>query len=128
MKKIILLITLLFSVVSADIRWVDIFDAYDVAKSEKKIVMIMLSRKGCPGCEYMTDIVFENKKVMAAFKKNFLAVHLDIYEDFIPENLTYFATPTFYFLDADEKILKNFVGAKKAKDFIKVLKELETKK
>jgi len=128
MKKIIILMTLLVTIVSADIKWIDMFDAYDVAKKENKTLMVMLSQKGCPGCEYMTDIVFEDKAVMSEFNKNFLGVHLDVHEDFIPDKFKYFATPTFYFVNANEKILKTFVGAKKSKAFIKVLKELETKK
>lgn len=128
MKKTIILISLLFTTLFADIKWVDMFDAYDTAKSENKVVMVMLSREGCPGCEYMTDVVFQNKEVMNIFNKNFLGVHLDIHHDFIPDKFTYFATPTFYFVNSNEKILKSFVGAKKSKEFIEILKILQFKK
>lgn len=127
MKKFLLIIAFLITNLSADIRWVDMFDAYDIAKSEHKTVMIMLSREGCPGCEYMTDIVFENKEVMEKFNKNFIAVHLDIKRDFIPDYLSYFATPTLFFLTADQKILKKSVGAQKMKKFIETLDSLERK-
>ena len=127
MKKIILMGALLVSSLFADIRWVDMFDAYDTAKSEHKTVMVMLSQEGCPGCEYMKDIVFEDKSVSAKFNKNFLAVHLDIHNDFIPDYLTYFATPTLYFLTEDKKVLKKIVGAQKVKKFLKTLDSLERK-
>jgi len=127
MKKIILIMSLLVSTLFADIRWVDMFDAYDVAKSENKIVMIMLSREGCPGCEYMTDIVFENSDVMKKFNKSFIAVHLDIQTDFIPDYLNYFATPTLYFLTDEKKVLKKLVGAQKIKQFLETLDNLATK-
>lgn len=124
MKKILLLLLILASSLFAKVEWSDMFDAYDDAQASDKIVMIMLSRKGCPGCEYMKSVVFEDKEVMELLKEGFISVELDVQEDFVPENLEYFATPTFYFLDKNEKILKRINGGEKAKDFIKTLKEL----
>ena len=124
MKNILL--TGLFLVVSAfgDIQWAeDIEDAYEVAAKENKKVMVMLSRKGCPACEYMEGIVFKDKKFVKFFNKDFIAVHIDIHEGFVPEGLEYFATPTFYFLNADEKVLYRINGAHNSKEFTEELAE-----
>lgn len=122
MKKILILLFILTSSIFAKVEWTDIFDVYDDAKASNKVVMVMLSQKGCPGCEYMKSVVLEDEKVSKLLKDSFISVVLDVHEDFMPENLEYFATPTFYFLDAQEKILKRVNGGEKAKDFIKTLK------
>lgn len=127
MKKIVLLIMILVSSVFAQTQWSDMFDAFDEAAAQKKPVMIMLSMKGCPGCEYMKGVVFEDKAVAESIKKNFIAVELDVHVDFIPEELEYFATPTFYFLDAEENILKRLNGGENAKKFIKTLEGIKKK-
>lgn len=128
MKKILFLLLVLGSSLFAKMNWSDMFDAYDEAAAQNKPVMIMLSQKGCPGCEYMESIVFEDKKINKYLKEHFISVHLDVHEDFIPEKLEYFATPTFYFLDKNEKILKRLNGGENAKDFIKILQEVRSKK
>ena len=123
MKKILLLLTLLVTLVfSAELNWVDYDDdALPMAQKSGKTIMVMLSRKGCPGCEYMEDIVFHNENVVKKISKNFIAVHVDIHNDFIPDGLTYIGTPTFYFLNADEKTLEKMDGGVNAQSFMTVL-------
>ena len=124
MKKIVLIITFLISSVFADINWAENIDeAYEIAAKENKKVMVMLSRKGCPACGYMKDIVFEDKNFINSFNKSFIAVHVDIHEDFVPQGLEYFATPTFYFLNSNEKILHRIDGAHNSKEFEQELEE-----
>ncbi len=127
MRKIVLLFVVLITSVFADVKYVDIFDAYDKAQAENKIVMVMLSQQGCSGCEYMEEIVFNNKDVVKSLKNNFVVVHVDVYKDGIPDGLEFFATPTFYFLDADENVLKRMNGGENAKDFAKTLQSIKKK-
>ena len=127
MKKILLLLTLLLTSLMADVKYTDLFDAYDEAKAQNKIVMIMLSQKGCPGCAYMEDIVFTNTDVAKKLQEDYIVVHLDVHEDSIPEGIEYFATPTFYFLDADEKVLKRLNGGENVKKFSETLSALKAK-
>ncbi len=116
--------TFLASSLFAQMNWIgDLEDAYDNVETNKKIIMVMLSQKGCPPCKYMKSIVFKDDKVIKEFNKSFLAVELDIHEDAVPLELENFGTPTFYFLNADEEILGRFVGYKNEKDF---LDELDT--
>ena len=125
MKKILLSLALLVSVAFANVSYTDIFDAYDKAEQEHKTVMVMLSQEGCPGCEYMENIVFNNADIAKTLKNDFIVVHVDIYKDGIPDGLEFFATPTFYFLDADENILKRLNGGQNAKDFSDTLKKFK---
>ena len=118
MKKIVLIIAFLITSVFADVNWVeDIDDAYEIAAKENKKVMVMLSRTGCPACEYMKDVVFQDKNFIARFNKGLVAVHVDIHKDFMPEGLEFFATPTFYFLDSNEKKIHRINGAHNSKEF-----------
>ena len=122
MKKIVLIISFLITSVFADINWVeDIDDAYDKAAKENKNVMVMLSRKGCPACKYMKNVVFKDKNFSKRFNKKLIAVHIDIHKDFMPDGLEFFATPTFYFLDANEKKLHRINGAHNSKEFAEEL-------
>jgi thioredoxin-related protein len=102
-------------------------DALELAKQNNKIIMVMLGREGCPTCEYMTNVVFKDKNVIKLLKKGYLSVHIDIHNDFIPDGLTYFGTPTFHFLDADENRLYRVDGGLNIKDFSDTLVELHSK-
>ena len=118
MKKIVLIIAFLITSVFADVNWVeDIDDAYEIAAKENKKVMVMLSKEGCSACDYMKGIVFKDKNFSNRFNRGLVAVHIDIYKGFIPDGLEFFATPTFYFLDANEKIIHRINGAHNSKDF-----------
>jgi len=127
MKKIFPLLALFCIALFADVKYIDIFDAYDEAKKEHKIVMVMLSQEGCPSCEYMEDVVFNNTNIAETLERRFVVVHVDVYKDGVPDGLEFFATPTFYFLDSNEKVLKKFTGGQNAKDFADTLKAVKIK-
>lgn len=124
MKKVLLLITILVSSLFAEIEWMKYDDALEKSKKENKIVMIMLSREGCPACDYMKDIVFENDDVLDEFNKDFIGVHLDIHEDYIPEEFSYIGTPTFHFINKHERKLDRIDGGVNSKDFTTKMREV----
>ena len=125
MKRIVLVLVLLMSSLFADLKWVDYDDAIEMAEKNNKTVMVMLSREGCPACEYMKDIVFKYDDILKVMDESFIAVHVDIHQDFMPEGLTYVGTPTFHFLDKSEKKLYRVDGGKNGKDFMNILKEVK---
>ncbi|MDD5159522.1 MAG: thioredoxin family protein [Sulfuricurvum sp.] len=122
MGKIILALSLLASCALAELKWAPSYDAaLAQAKKEKKNVMVMLSKENCPACEYMTDVVFEEKMVMSEVAKSYVPVHIDIHNDFIPEGLGYIGTPTFHFLDASGKKIGRYDGAANVPSFMGIL-------
>lgn len=122
MKKIVFGLVLLVSSVFAEIKWATSYDAALIqATKEKKNVMVMLSRENCPACEYMDDIVFEEKAVATEVNKNFVPVHLDIHKDFLPDGLGYIGTPTFHFLDAKGKKIGRYDGGANIPNFMGIL-------
>jgi len=128
MKKILLTLLLGVSFAFADVKYTNIFDAYEDAKAQNKLVLVMLSQKGCPGCEHMESVVFEDKDVNKYLKEKYVVVHVDVYEEGAPDGLDFFATPTFYFLDEDENVLKRLNGGENAKEFFRTLKEVNSQK
>ena len=122
MGKIVLLLSVLASMAFADLKWASSYDAaLAQAKKEKKRVMVMLSRENCPACEYMSDVVFEEKMVALEVEKSYVPVHLDIHNDFIPDGLGYMGTPTFHFLDASGKKIGRYDGAANIPKFMSIL-------
>jgi len=122
MGKIILALSLLASCALAELKWAPSYDAaLAQAKKEKKNVMVMLSKENCPACEYMTDVVFEEKMVISEVAKSYVPVHIDIHNDFIPEGLGYIGTPTFHFLDASGKKIGRYDGAANVPSFMGIL-------
>lgn len=128
MKKIFLVLLMMLTSLFAEVKYTEMFDAYDIAEKENKLVLVMLSQKGCPGCQYMENVVFANKDISEYLAKEYITVHLDVHEDAVPMELEHFATPTFYFLDAEENILKRLDGGENAKDFLITLKAVRNKK
>jgi len=126
MVKIILALSLLASLASAELKWASSYDAgLAQAAKEKKRVMVMLSKEDCPACEYMEDIVFEEKTVENEIHKSFVPVHIDIHKDFIPEGLGYIGTPTFHFLDAKGKKIGRYDGGANVQTFMGVLGKMK---
>lgn len=124
MKKIVALLTLGASLLMAELNWAKSYDAaLEQAKKENKLVMVMLSSEGCPACEYMKDIVFDDDNVMDEVHMGFVPVHIDIHNDFVPSGLGYIGTPTFHFLTADEKKIERLDGGANVPDFTAKLRE-----
>jgi len=127
MKKLLLIAALLVSSLAADIAWMKYSDAMQMAKKEKKIVMVMLSQEGCGACYFMKEQVFKDAKVSSEFANGFLGVYIDIHDDLVPSGLDYIGTPTFHFLNADGIKIDRIDGGKKAEKFIEKLQEVRAK-
>ncbi|MFA6136971.1 MAG: thioredoxin family protein [Sulfurimonas sp.] len=125
MRKILLLTLLLATSLFAQIEWMKLKDATTKAKAENKIVMVILSKEGCPACEFMDDRVLKDEKVLAEMGNRFIGVHLDIRNDFIPEDLTFIGAPTIHFIDAHGIKIDRIDGALNVKNFIEAIKEIK---
>lgn len=126
MIKGFLVASLLVSCAFADIKWAKSYDtALASAKKEKKNVMVMLSREGCPACDYMDNIVFEDTDVEDVINKGFIPVHIDIKKDKIPFGLDFIGTPTFHFISPTGKKVERIDGAVKSLKLIEVLNTIK---
>ncbi len=127
MKKILLLFLSLL-LFAADFDWVSsLTKALDLAKKEHKIVMLMISQPGCPTCEYMDDVAFENEELSEYVQNYFIPLKLNLKE---AKKLGFkaYGTPTFYFLDENgKKITRALVGGATAKTFLAKLQEIRSR-
>jgi thioredoxin-related protein len=124
MGKIFLTLSLVATCALAELKWAPSYDAaLAQAKKEKKNVMVMLSREGCEACEYMSDVVFEEKAVVSEVHKYFVPVYVDIHNDFVPEGLGYIGTPTFHFLNSAGKKMGRHDGAANIPTFMGIVKK-----
>ncbi len=126
MNKVLLVLSLMTSCALAEIKWTTTYDAaLAKAAKEKKNVMVMLSKEGCPACDYMESVVFEEQAVEETINKNFVPVHLDIHADKIPASLGYIGTPTFHFVNPKGEKLKRYDGAANIPTFMGLLNSVK---
>jgi len=129
MRNLALTIFFLATSLVANINWLDDYDnALDLAEKKQEKILVMLSRENCPACQYMNGVVFKDKKVSQYINENFIALHLDVDRDFLPDELTYIGTPTFYFLEPNAIVLSKIRGAFNIKDFSNILQRINNKK
>lgn len=126
MRKALILISVIASCAFAELKWAASYEAALVqANKEKKNVMVMLSKEGCPACDYMENIVFEEKAIEDAVSKGFIPVHIDIHEDKVPAGLGFIGTPTFHFLNASGEKLKRYDGGANIPTFMGILNSVK---
>jgi len=128
MKKVILLLTLSLSLFAQGIAWVKSYDeAKKIAAETGKTVMIMFSQAGCPTCEYMKDVAFEDETLADYIRFYFVPVEIDIYEQEVPDGFRFRGTPTFYFTDHNgKKVARKIAGGAKADVFLKELQQIRS--
>lgn len=123
MKRILTLLMLFASLLSANVKYAKTYDAaLKQAEAEKKIVLVMLSREGCDACWYMENVVFKDKAVAELINKEFVALYLDIHHDNL-QGLDFIGTPTFHFLSPTGVAFFRYDGGANVKDFTAVLQE-----
>jgi len=125
MKKIIITLCFLISSALAEIDWDFYEGAFDTAKEDDKVVLIMFSMVGCKVCAYMKEKVYTDKAVQEYMDENFVAVEIDIYDNPDKKKFQVLGTPSYFFLNAKgENIVPKMVGGAKAADFLLKLKSV----
>jgi thioredoxin-related protein len=126
MIKALMALSLIVSYTFAEINWSSSYDAAIIsAKQENKNVLVMLSKEGCPPCEYMKNTVFEESAISDMMNKYFIPVHIDVRRDKIPEGLRYIGTPTFYFISPSGNKLKRIDGGANIPKFMEILNSVK---
>ena len=121
MKKTLLALLFVASSLLAEMNWTTYDKAFEQAKAEDKIVMVLISRSDCGVCEYMKAQVFIEKAIIEKFNKRFVGVEFMKDKVSVPEHLEFIGTPTFHFLDSKGNKLSMITGGKNAKSFSKAL-------
>lgn len=127
MKKISVFIFIPFILFALELKYFTYDDALQKAKKDNKIVMVEFMRQGCHYCVEMENSVLRDKEVVKKIEKYFIPVKIDINKDEIPLNMKIYMTPTFVFIDKNEKIVKKIPGAWKKEDFLMILDEVRNR-
>ena len=125
MKKIVLLCLIVIQLFSEEAFWYDSYtEAIEASQEEHKPMLVFVSQFGCKACAYMEDEVLFKEDIATYLDTNYIAVHIDMREKTTPKRFKTGMTPTFFFLDEDEKeLLDMIVGATDHDEFLAELKE-----
>ena len=93
------------------------------AKKEHKLIILEAMSKTCHFCRKMEREVLIDTEVVRAIKKDFILVSIDVSSSKLPLGLEAKLTPSFIFIDANEKVLMHVPGAWGKDDFLLLLKE-----
>ena len=105
MRKVVLLLTLIFSSTTVFTQGIEFFqgswnDALAKAKAENKIIFVDFYTTWCAPCKFMTASVFTDKEVGAYFNSNFINVKIDAEKQELllvkQSNITAYPTLAFF--------------------------------
>lgn len=96
-------------------------EALRLAKQTNKPIMLKLTAENCKYCVKMDKEVLENLEVNAFLSKHFIALTVNVDKEPIPLGIKRTITPTFIFIDQNEKILSKLPGSWNKKDFMDLL-------
>ena len=116
MNKFILLLLLSLSSLFA-VEFHSYENALKLQKKSNKIIMIDIVRTGCHYCEDMENKVFQNAAMAEWLDARFIAVKMNLDKEKLPLGMKVDFTPTFYFVNADKKIVKKIPGSWNIEDF-----------
>ena len=100
-------------------------EALKLQKKTGKIIMIDVVRSDCHYCKDMQKEVFDNKEMSLWLKKRFIPVKLNLDFDELPLGIHIYFTPTFFFIDADQQIIKKIPGSWNIQDFKDLTKNIK---
>ena len=100
-------------------------EARELQKESGKIIMIDVVRSDCHYCTDMQKEVFDNKEMSVWLEERFIPVKVNLDIDTLPLGLKVSFTPTFFFVDKDEKVIKKIPGAWSIQDFKDLTKNIK---
>ena len=124
MNKIVLV--LLASAVSLfSLEFHNYEDALKIQKESGKIIMIDVVRSDCHYCHKMDAGVFNDAQMSKWIEQKFIPVKLDLDFDDIPLGIKVHFTPTFFFVNKEQKIVKIVPGSWNIQDFKDLTKNIK---
>lgn len=110
----------------AELNWQTSYEQAKIeAKKQNKLVMLFFTMDGCPACEYVKDVVFENHDVIEYLSHYFVLLSRDVKNpSHNIDGFDVYGTPTIYVVKPDgTKVGRQLVGAAPAKVFIEKMRE-----
>ena len=124
MNKFVIVILLSFTSLFA-VEFYSFEDALKLQKKSNKIIMIDVVRTGCHYCEDMDKKVFQNAAMSRWLDERFISVKMNLDKEKLPLGIKVNFTPTFYFINRDNKIVKTIPGSWNIEDFKDLTKDIK---
>ncbi len=126
MKKYLGVLLLTVTLMAGELHWKhDIKSALEEAKKSGKPVLMMYAASWCSECQYMKNIVFNNKSLAHYMNQHFVLLAYDIdHQSILPSGYAYRGVPTFFFFDGDQTALGKIEGSASATAFLHKLEHI----
>lgn len=119
----------LLLILSISSLWAVEFHSYEEAlklqKQNNKIIMIDVMRTDCHYCSEMEEEVFNDPDMSKWIEERFIPVKLNLDFDELPLNLHVYFTPTFFFVDKNQTVIKKIPGSWNIQDFKELTKNIK---
>ncbi|DAB30201.1 MAG TPA: thioredoxin [Sulfurimonas sp. UBA12504] len=127
----ILFVTLLLvsTLFGSELGWNnDYKKALEQAKIEKKDVYMLITSADCRWCRKFEVTTLQDEAILQRLKKQYVLLHIDRDEDYMPEHFKKKRVPRHYFLRADGTVIYSFLGYWNSEDFASFLGDVEQRK
>lgn len=105
------------------------FHSYDEARSlqkeSHKIIMIDVIRTDCHYCVSMNRDVLQDADMTKYLEEKFIPVKINLDNEKLPLGIKVNFTPSFFFINAEEKIIKTIPGSWSKEDFKELTKNIK---
>ena len=95
--------------------------AVEMAQNSNKLIMIKLTADHCKYCIKMDKEVMVDKDVKKILSQNFITVNINVDKEKIPLGIKRTITPTFIFVNKNQKVVSKIPGSWNKKDFMDLL-------
>ena len=120
---VVFLLSLFLNLSAMD--WHTYEEAVKLQEKNSKIIMIDAVRTYCQYCKKISKEVFEDKEMTKWIQERFISVKLNLDFDDMPLDLEVKMTPTFYFIDKNQKIVKIIPGSWNIEDFKELTEKIK---
>ncbi len=100
-------------------------DALKLQKTNHKPIMIDVIRDDCHYCIDMENNVLNDPQMSKYLTKKFIPVKINLDKEKLPLDLEVYFTPTFFFVNSKQEIIKKIPGSWNIKDFTDLTKNIK---
>jgi len=129
MKRLLTVFLLFMSThLFADIVWQkDLTTAFELAKKEHKVVMLMVEGEHCRWCKKMKHRTLSDEAVSTRLKPYILVKVMQEDENAVKDLPMINGVPTIFFMTPDKKVIETVVGYFGIEDFLSYIDDVEKK-
>ena len=126
-KSMIILFLFTIMLLAAELGWADGYEeAQKQAVSEKKDILVILTKKTCRWCRKLEKTTLKNKAVINRIQRRYIPVHLTRNKDDYPSGLVAKMVPVSYFLFSDgTQIMRAVKGYWSAEDYLSIMDDVD---